>query len=185
VSWIGIELKLQLNECELNDSTLSPQFQCPGVHKLCLHVAIFVSRCTFKQAWNAHWCVYTRSLIVFIVLNTKQFETWLKVGALNRIQHKERKTWGRTQLLLHALQISVIPRPSQAFPLSIFDRFEFLTYWKQSKTGRWEGLGMTLLQIRPVLISYVLIWPSSTIDSLHQIDIILQLHRCKAHSAAT
>ena len=25
----GIELKLQLNECELNDSTLSPQFQCP------------------------------------------------------------------------------------------------------------------------------------------------------------
>ena len=27
---MGIELKLQLNECELNDSTLSPQFQCPG-----------------------------------------------------------------------------------------------------------------------------------------------------------
>ena len=35
--------------------------------KLRLHVAIFVSRFTFKPAWNAHWCVYTRSLIVFIV----------------------------------------------------------------------------------------------------------------------
>ena len=75
---------------------------------------------------------------------------------------------------------------SQVFPLSIFERFEFLTYWKQAKTGRWEGLGTTLLQIKPVLTSYVLILirPSSTIDSLRQI-VILQLHRCKACSAAT
>ena len=29
----GIELKLQLNECELNDSTLSPQFQCPETQR--------------------------------------------------------------------------------------------------------------------------------------------------------
>ena len=29
---MGIELKLQLDECELNDSTLSPQFQCPASH---------------------------------------------------------------------------------------------------------------------------------------------------------
>ena len=45
-------------------------------------------------------------------VNAKGFETSLKVGALNRIQHEERETWGRTQLLLHALQIAVIPRPS-------------------------------------------------------------------------
>ena len=31
------------------------------------HVTIFVSRFTFKPAWNAHWCIYTGSLIVFIV----------------------------------------------------------------------------------------------------------------------
>jgi len=38
-----------------------------AVRKLRLHVAIFVSRFTFKLAWNAHWCVYMGSLIVFIV----------------------------------------------------------------------------------------------------------------------
>ena len=69
---------------------------------------------------------------------------------------------------------------------SIFDCFEFLTYWKwkQSKTGRWEGLGTTLLQIKPVLTSYLLLRPNSTIDLLRQI-VILQLHRQKARSAAT
>ena len=35
--------------------------------KLRLHVKIFVSRFMFKPAWNAHWCIYTGSLIVFIV----------------------------------------------------------------------------------------------------------------------
>ena len=43
---------------------------------------------------------------------------------------------------------------------------------------------MTLLQIKPVQTSYVLIQLSSTIDSLCQI-VILQLHRHIAHSAAT
>ena len=37
------------------------------LHKLRLHVAIFVSRFMFKLAWNPHWCVYTRNLIVFIM----------------------------------------------------------------------------------------------------------------------
>jgi len=41
-----------------------------------------------------------------------------------------------------------------------------------------------LLQIKPVLTSYVLIRPSSTIDSLRQI-VLLQLHRRKPRSAAT
>ena len=66
----------------------------------------------------------------------KQFETWLKVGTLNRIQHEERKTWGRTRLLLHAPQTSLIPRLSHR-PFLFASVF---TYWKQSKTGRWEGL---------------------------------------------
>ena len=45
-------------------------------------------------------------------VNAKRFETRLKVGALNRIQHDEREPRGRIQLLLHVLQIGVIPRPS-------------------------------------------------------------------------
>ena len=57
-------------------------------------------------------------------------------------------------------------------------------YWKRSKTGRCEGSGITLLQIKPVQTSYVLIRPSSTIDLLRQI-VILQLHRRIACSAAT
>ena len=43
---------------------------------------------------------------------------------------------------------------------------------------------MTLLQIKPVLTSYLLLRLNSTIDSLRQI-VILQLHRHKARSAAT
>ena len=45
-------------------------------------------------------------------------------------------------------------------------------------------LRMTLLQIRPVLTSYLLLRPNSTTDSLRQI-VILQLHRHEARSAAT
>ena len=45
-------------------------------------------------------------------------------------------------------------------------------------------LRTTLLQIRPVLTSYLLLRPNSTIDSLRQI-VILQLHRHEARSAAT
>ena len=136
--------------------------------KLRLHVAIFVSRFTFKPAWNAHWCVYTRSLIVFIMWTLRRLETWLKVGALNRIQHEERETWGRTRLLLHALQTSLIPRPSHR-PFLFAYSFNVV---KQSKTGQWEGLRTTLLQIRPVLTSYLLFRPNSTIDSLRQIVIL-------------
>ena len=33
-------------------------------------------------------------------------------GTLNRIQHEERETWGKTRLLLHASLTSLIPRPS-------------------------------------------------------------------------
>ena len=39
----------------------------------------------------------------------KRFETGLEVGTLNRIQHEERETLGRTRLLLHAPQTSLIP----------------------------------------------------------------------------
>ena len=43
---------------------------------------------------------------------------------------------------------------------------------------------MTLLQIKPVLTSYLLLRPNRTIDSLRQI-VILQLHRHKARLATT
>ena len=40
--------------------------ELPATHtcKLRLHIAIFVSRFTFEPAWNAHWCIYTRSALV-------------------------------------------------------------------------------------------------------------------------
>ena len=49
-------------------------------------------------------------------------------------------------------------------------------YWKQSKTGWWEVLGTTLMQIRSVLTSYSLIWLNSSTNSLRQ-TVILQLHQ--------
>ena len=49
-------------------AAISDVASCMHAHlELRLHVAIFVSRFTFKPAWNAHWCIYMRSLIVFIV----------------------------------------------------------------------------------------------------------------------
>ena len=68
-------------------------------------------------------------------------------------------------------------------PTVHFCSLPVFTYWKQSKTGRWEGLRMMLLQIRPILTSYLLLRPNSTIDSLRQI-VILQLYRHEARSAA-
>ena len=52
----------------------------------------------------------------------------------------------------------------------------FSTYWKQSKTGQWEVLGTTLMQIRSVLTSYSLIRLNSSTNSLRQ-TVILQLHQ--------
>ena len=46
---------------------MQPRVRAKFRLKLRLPVTIFVSRFTFKPAWNAHWCVYTGSLIVFIV----------------------------------------------------------------------------------------------------------------------
>ena len=106
-------------------------------------------------------------------VNAKRFETRLKLGTLNRISAQgERNSRENSEFAENWCY-------SQAFPPSIFDLFEFLTYWKRPKTGRWEGLGT-----KPVLTSYLLLRPNSTIDSLRQI-VILQLHRHKARSAAT
>ena len=44
----------------------------------------------------------------------------LKVSGLNRIQHEERETRGRTRLPLYALQISFIPMPSHCSFLIAF-----------------------------------------------------------------
>ena len=48
-------------------------------------------------------------------VNAKWFVIRLKVSALNRIQHEEEKPRqhrGRTRLTMHALQISLVTRPS-------------------------------------------------------------------------
>ena len=103
-------------------------------------------------------------------------------GTLNRIQHEERETWGKTRLLLHVPQTSLIPRPSH-HPFLFASSFYVLKAVKNCMMGRLD-LRTTLLQIRPVLTSYLLLWPNSTIDSLCQI-VILQLHRHEACSAAT
>ena len=68
----------------------------------------------------------------------KWFESWLKVSALNRIQHEERETWGRTRLLLHALQTSLIPRPSHR-PFLFASSFYLLEAVKNWTMGRLEN----------------------------------------------
>ena len=63
VAWKPVQGQLDLDVFPTSSAYAIPI----GEQKLCLHVAIFVSRFILKPAWNAHWCVYTRSLIVFIV----------------------------------------------------------------------------------------------------------------------
>jgi len=66
------------------------------------------------------------------------FETWLKVGTLNRIQHEERETWGKTPLLLLALITSLIPRPSHC-PFLFASSFNVLESVKNWMMGRLEN----------------------------------------------
>ena len=100
-------------------------------------------------------------------VNAKRFVIWLKVSALNRIQHEERETRGRTRLPLYALQISLISIPSHYSFLIAFSVYilEAVKNW----TMGWLGN-----DVKHVLTSYLLIRPNITINSLCQI-VILQL----------
>ena len=103
----------------------------------------------YSSALNMHWCIYTRSVKLASLLHsckhTKWLINWLDISAL-------RKKLRQHQLPLHPLQIILILFPTvHVWLLPVF------TYWKQSKTGKCEGLGTMLLQIRPVLTVYLLI----------------------------
>ena len=59
-------------------------------------------------------------------------------STLNRIQHEERETWGKTRLLLHASQTSLIPRPSHR-PFLFTYSFNVLEAVKNWTMGRLEN----------------------------------------------
>ena len=100
-------------------------------------------------------------------VNTKRFVIWLKVSALNKIQHEERETREQD---FHCMLCKLVSFP--CLPTIHFWSLSVFTYWKRSKTGQWDGLGTTLLQIKHVLTSYLPIWPNSTINSLCRIGIL-------------
>ena len=105
-----------------------------------------------------------------------------EVSALNRIQHEERETWGRTWLLLHAPQTSLIPRPSHR-PILFTSTFYILEAVKNWTMGRLEN------DATPNQACSNLVPPPPT-KQYHRFTasnryIILQLHRHEARSAST